>query len=215
MLRDQLFDLRRDLRELRVVFSVEHRSGDQFADGVRTLRHRSPRVVPAAEPTRMPLVTKGERVSFGIVFLFTVRPTRSSSFSASLPVMFAGFRSTKQRWLSVPPETRRNPPSAIPLPSAAAILHHVLDIGSVFRLQRLLERDRLARDHVHERAALRTREHRLVDLGSELFVVGEDESTARTTQGLVARGRYDIGIGHRARMRDPWQRDQRYAPCRS
>ena len=34
MLRDQLFDLRRDLRELRVVFSVEHRSGDQFADGV-------------------------------------------------------------------------------------------------------------------------------------------------------------------------------------
>ena len=34
MLRDQLFDLRRDLRELRVVFSVEHRSSDQFADGV-------------------------------------------------------------------------------------------------------------------------------------------------------------------------------------
>ena len=33
-----------------------------------------PRVVMAGTPMRMPLVTKGLRFSFGIVFLFTVMP---------------------------------------------------------------------------------------------------------------------------------------------
>ena len=76
-----------------------------------------PRVVAAAEPTRMPEVTKGERGSLGMEFLFTVSPTDSSSFSASLPVMSAAVRSTRHRWLSVPPDTSLRPPSIMPWPS--------------------------------------------------------------------------------------------------
>ena len=38
-----------------------------------------PRLVTAGVPTRTPLVTNGERVSFGTVFLFTVMFASSSS----------------------------------------------------------------------------------------------------------------------------------------
>ena len=38
-----------------------------------------PRVVQAGEPSRMPLAWNGERVSNGIVFLFTVMPASSSA----------------------------------------------------------------------------------------------------------------------------------------
>ena len=64
-----------------------------------------PRVVTAGVPIRMPLVTKGDWVSFGTVFLFTVIPAASSAFSATLPVTSLLRRSTSMRWLSVPPET--------------------------------------------------------------------------------------------------------------
>ena len=43
-----------------------------------------PRVVTAGVPMRMPLVTNGDCVSFGTVFLFTVIAARSSAFSADL-----------------------------------------------------------------------------------------------------------------------------------
>ena len=55
-----------------------------------------------------------------MAFLLTVSPTLSSRRSASLPVTLAGVRSTRHRWLSVPPETRRRPPATSPSPSAAA-----------------------------------------------------------------------------------------------
>ncbi len=68
-----------------------------------------PRVVMAAEPRLIPEVTNGERVSKGTVFLFAVMPALSRAIWASLPVMFLLVRSTRIRWLSVPPETRSNP----------------------------------------------------------------------------------------------------------
>src|SRR5438132_1511892 len=68
-----------------------------------------PRVVTAGVPTRMPPGLKGELLSNGIAFLFTVMPARSSVSCASLPFKSFGRRSTSMRWLSVPPETIRKP----------------------------------------------------------------------------------------------------------
>ncbi|PAV72684.1 hypothetical protein WR25_22131 [Diploscapter pachys] len=51
-----------------------------------------PRVVPAGEPTRMPLVFIGGSGSLGMPFLLQVMPARSSASSASLPVMPSGRR---------------------------------------------------------------------------------------------------------------------------
>ena len=45
------------------------------------------------------------------------------------------------------------------------VAHDVGRVRAELGLHRLVERDRLRRDHVHERAALQTREHRLVDRG--------------------------------------------------
>ena len=64
-----------------------------------------PRVVTAGVPMRMPLVTNGDCVSFGTVFLFTVIPASSSACSATLPVSPLLRRSTSMRCLSVPPDT--------------------------------------------------------------------------------------------------------------
>ena len=86
------------------------------------------------------------------------------------------------------------------LAEGAAILHHVLHINTVIGAQRLAEGHGLAGDDVHERAALSAGEDGLVDLRSQLVRVREDEATARTAQGLVARGSDDVGVGHRARV---------------
>ena len=113
-----------------------------------------PAVVTAAVPMRRPLVTNGERGSPGIWFLLRVIPARSRTFWASLPVSSAsnGRRSTSMRWLSVPPETSRNPSPARASARARALAH---DLGRVLperRLGRLPEGDRLGRDDVHRAA---------------------------------------------------------------
>ncbi|MNE83785.1 hypothetical protein D3C80_1806320 [compost metagenome] len=59
----------------------------------------------AGVPMRMPEVTNGLCGSFGTAFLFTVMPTRPSAASASLPVRPCLIRLSRNRWLSVPPET--------------------------------------------------------------------------------------------------------------
>ena len=81
-----------------------------------------PCVVTAGVPMRTPLVTKGERGSSGIVFLFNVMPARSSVSCAILPVSSLSNvrRSTSSKWLSVPPDTSRNPSAARPAASACA-----------------------------------------------------------------------------------------------
>src|SRR3546814_6594296 len=55
-----------------------------------------PRVVPAGEPTRMPLVLTGGRGSKGTPFLLQVIALRSSASSASRPVMPSGRRRSEE-----------------------------------------------------------------------------------------------------------------------
>ena len=62
-----------------------------------------PRVVIAAVPTRIPLVTNGDLSSKGTMFLFTVMSAFPRAASASLPVMFLLRKSISIMWLSVPP----------------------------------------------------------------------------------------------------------------
>ena len=73
---------------------------------------------------------------------------------------------------------------------------HLLAVGLERRLQCLAERHRLARDHVHQRAALTARKHLAVDLGGDLLVVAQHQASARTAQRLVRGG------GHHMRMRE-------------
>ena len=80
-----------------------------------------PAVVTAAVPRRSPLVTNGFSGSFGIAFLLTVMPARSSASWACLPVTPKGRRSTSIRWLSVPPDTIRKPSPSSPPASACAL----------------------------------------------------------------------------------------------
>ena len=79
-----------------------------------------PAVVTAAVPSRSPLVTNGFSGSFGIAFLLHVTPARSSASCAILPVTPNGRRSTRNKWLSVPPDTMRNPSAASASASARA-----------------------------------------------------------------------------------------------
>ncbi len=80
------------------------------------------------------------------------------------------------------------------------VSNHRLGIGFEFGLQRLVEGDRLGGDDVHQRSALKSWEHRRVDLLGDRFVVGQDHAPARPAQGLVRRGRDDMGVAERRRM---------------
>ncbi|MCY1464787.1 hypothetical protein D9M71_828550 [compost metagenome] len=64
-----------------------------------------PRLVIAGVPMRRPEVTNGDCGSLGTAFLFTVMPARPRAASASLPVRPWRIRLTRNRWLSVPPDT--------------------------------------------------------------------------------------------------------------
>ena len=63
------------------------------------------------------------------------------------------------------------------------------------RLHGLLQADGLARDDVHQRAALAAGEDGGVYLLSQLLFA-EDDGSARTAQGLVRRRRDDVGVRH-------------------
>src|SRR4051812_29587118 len=87
-------------------------SARSISSATRSISPRPmPRVVSAGVPSRMPLVTNGDWGSSGMVFLFTVIPAWSSTFSAALPVRFLGRKSTSMRWVSVPPDTMAKPRS--------------------------------------------------------------------------------------------------------
>ena len=83
----------------------------------------------------------------------------------------------------------------------ARVVEHRLRMHAERRLQRLAERDRLRRHDVQVRRALQPREHRLVDaLGQPLFIA-EDQRATRSAQRLVGRGRDDVRMRERMRMR--------------
>ena len=83
---------------------------------------------------------------------------------------------------------------------------HLLLILFEFGRESLLERNRLRRDDVHERAALRAGEDGLVDELSKLLVVGHDETASRSAQRLVGGGSHEIRIRHGRGMQS--RRDQ-------
>ena len=85
-------------------------------------------------------------------------------------------------------------------------------VGDEGGLQRLAEADGFRRDDVEQGTALDPREDRLVDLLRDLFVVGEDQTAARTAQGLVGRRRHDVGVGQGRGMepRGDQPRDMRH-----
>ncbi len=61
-----------------------------------------PLVVRAGVPTRIPEVTKGDRLSPGIMFLLVVMWTDSSTASASFPLISTESVLSRTKWLSVP-----------------------------------------------------------------------------------------------------------------
>ena len=83
---------------------------------------------------------------------------------------------------------------------SSTVLNHVFHVRLEFGLQGLAESNGLCCDDVHQRAALRTREYRGIDLLRQGLVVSEDEAATRTAKGLMAGGGYHVGIGHGARM---------------
>ena len=67
-------------------------------------------------------------------------------------------------------------------------------IGLEFRLQCIAEGHSLGRDHMDQRAALQTREHRRVELFGERFVIGQDDPRTRPAQALVRGRGDDMGV---------------------
>ena len=83
----------------------------------------------------------------------------------------------------------------------ACILHHLPLVVSEFRLQRLLEGDRLGRDHVHQRSTLSTgKHHRIQFLLNLLVTTRHDQPAARTAQRLVCGRCRHIRDRHRIRI---------------
>ena len=103
---------------------------------------------------------RGERVSFGIVFLFTVMPASSSAICESLPGD-ASFRAhVHQHQVIV--RAAADQPVAVTLHAirqGGRILDDLPLVGLERRLQRFVETDRLARDHMFQRPALDAGEH--------------------------------------------------------
>ena len=77
------------------------------------------------------------------------------------------------------------------------IFQNLFDIGFELGLERFTERNRLGRDDVHQRAALQAGEYGRIDLLAEIGVIGQDHTTAWTTQGLVGGGSDDMGVWQR------------------
>ncbi len=80
------------------------------------------------------------------------------------------------------------------------VLDHVLRIDLEIRTQRLGERNRLGRDHMHQRAALQTREDRRVQFLGQRLVIAQDQAAARAAQRLVRGGGRDMRMRHRGGM---------------
>ena len=160
-----------------------------------------PAVVSAAVPRRRPEVRNGERGSSGMVLRLQVMPARSRTSWASLPVSSAskGRRSTSSMWLSVPPETSRNPCPARALGQRGRVGDDLRGVLAELRLRRLGEGHRLGGDDVLERAALEPGEHRAVDLLGQVRAA-QDGAAARAAQRLVGGEGDDVGHPDRARV---------------
>ena len=80
------------------------------------------------------------------------------------------------------------------------VFHDRARVSFELGLQRLAESNRFRRDHMHQRAALETREDRRVDFLPELGIARKDHATARTAKRLVRGGGRDMGMVERIGM---------------
>ena len=161
-----------------------------------------PWVVTEGVPTRMPEATLAGRGSLGIAFLFRTMPAASQRASASVPVTPVPCRSSRARWVSVPPVTARMPWATRPSVSACALA--ITSRAYCWYSGRcgLLERHRLGRHRVHQRPALHHREDRLVDAPRRARP-GQEHPATRAAQDLVRgeasrRRRTEPGWGSRS-----------------
>ena len=69
----------------------------------------------------------------------------------------------------------------------------LLAVGSEVRRSRFFERNRLAGNHVHQRAALKAGEDRAVELLLPRFIA-QDQTTTRAAQRFMRRRRNDVRL---------------------
>ncbi len=103
----------------------------------------------------MPLVTKGDRGSPGMAFLFTVSPIAVEQ-ALGVAAGNVGRREIHQTQVVIRAAGNQAQPSRDEPSPSAAQFSTTRDVGAELRAQRLAERDSLARDDVHERTALRS-----------------------------------------------------------
>ncbi|CCK08080.1 FIG00053978: hypothetical protein [Cronobacter sakazakii 696] len=82
------------------------------------------------------------------------------------------------------------------------VFGHLLLVGFELRLHRFFQRDRFRRDNVHQRAALRAREHGRVQFFVQLFAAafGEDQTAARASQRFMSGRGDDVRVRNRVRV---------------
>ena len=80
------------------------------------------------------------------------------------------------------------------------IFNHLCRIVLKLRREIFSETNCLGGNHMHQRAALSSRENRRIDFFCNIFIVSQNHAAAGTAQSLVRRCCYHIGIFQRIRM---------------
>ena len=131
--------------------------------------------------------------SNGIAFLLTVIPAASSAFSASDPVIPFGPKVHEHQVIVRPAGDDPVSPRGQLGGERLRVLEDPPLVLSERRLERLLEADRLGRDHVDQRPALSPRKEHLVHaLGHALLA--ENHAAAGAAERLVRRGGDEIRV---------------------
>jgi hypothetical protein len=171
-----------------------------------------PRVVTAGVPMRMPLVTNGDCVSKGTVFLLTVIPARSSAFSATLPV--SPLAAQVHQHEVVVGAARDDVEAALRERRGQRLRvgDHLPAVGGELGAQRLAEGHRLGGDHVLSGPPCRPGNIAL-SIFLRVLVVAEDHAAARAAQRLVRGRGHHVGVRHRRRVHARRRRARRSAPC--
>ncbi len=80
------------------------------------------------------------------------------------------------------------------------VIDHQLRVSLKLRLQGFAEGNSFGRNHMHQRAALKTGEHCRIDLFAQVGIGRKDHTAARAAQGFMGRRRHDMGVRHRVRV---------------
>ena len=81
-----------------------------------------------------------------------------------------------------------------------AICDNLARIVNKFRFQRFAEAHGFSSDHMHQRAALDSREDVAIEILGK-FLLAKNNAAARTAQGFMCCGRDEMGIRHRAHVK--------------